>query len=257
MISEYKDFKSAIGVLDEVYVEPKNEIFARIPVGETVDEYLQAPKQLSKECYFKALTTEQNQNDFFIAGFHSAKFIHITYSYFLLVLFHSEIGLEGARYTRVAGVPEKGENKKFLTRSLWLNNNRLKNFQNLNDLVEVVLEFPAKLGWIDLSFNRISEIDQCILKFPSLKILYFHGNCISELDQVYKLRPLKQLRSITFHGNPIANHPNYRSYIVSVLPQIANLDFTPVVATERKFLSPKEALKKGKEVNKSPQRKPE
>ncbi|XP_074039826.1 leucine-rich repeat-containing protein 51-like [Leptinotarsa decemlineata] len=177
--------------------------------------------------------------------------------YINVAKFLEEIGLEGARYTRVAGVPEKGENKKFLTRSLWLNNNRLKNFQNLNDLVEVVLEFPAKLGWIDLSFNRISEIDQCILKFPSLKILYFHGNCISELDQVYKLRPLKQLRSITFHGNPIANHPNYRSYIVSVLPQIANLDFTPVVATERKFLSPKEALKKGKEVNKSPQRKPE
>ncbi|KAG5885836.1 hypothetical protein JTB14_032031 [Gonioctena quinquepunctata] len=169
--------------------------------------------------------------------------------------FLEEIGLEGARYTRVAGVPEKGDSKKFLSRSLWLNNNKLRNFQNLNNFVDAVLEFPAKLGWIDLSYNHITEIDPCILKFPSLKIIYLHGNCISELDQVNKLKPLVQLRSITLHGNPIANNPNYRRYVISALPQVANLDFTPVIPNEKLFLCPTGAMKKLKEGRKNAEKK--
>ncbi|KAJ8933772.1 hypothetical protein NQ314_013806 [Rhamnusium bicolor] len=93
----------------------------------------------------------------------------------------------------------------------------------------------------------------CILKFKKLKILYLHGNCISDLNEIYKLKPLKQLRSVTFHGNPIANHSRYRSYIVAVLPQvksimIANLDFSPIVQNEKKFPAPPEVVKKMKEA---------
>nr|CAI5839203.1 unnamed protein product [Callosobruchus analis] len=162
--------------------------------------------------------------------------------------FLETIGLEGARYTRVAGVPERGgEGKKFLTKSLWLNNNKLRNFKHVDELVEAVLEYPQELGWIDFSFNYITEIDECILKFKSLKILYFHGNCISDLDQVFKLKQLKELRSVTFHGNPIANHPKYRNYVIAALPQIANLDFSPVVHNEKLYPKPAEILKKLKD----------
>ncbi|XP_076256690.1 leucine-rich repeat-containing protein 51-like isoform X1 [Rhynchophorus ferrugineus] len=164
--------------------------------------------------------------------------------------FMKAIGLEGARYTRVGGVPDRGPEKKFLTKSLWLNNNKLKSTKNLDELVNAVLEYPSLLGWIDFSFNYITEIEESILKFPNLKILYFHGNCINDLNVVSKLRPLEQLRSVTFHGNPIANHPKYRNYIVSVLPQIINLDFTPVIKTEKMFPMPTELAKKLKEQNK-------
>ncbi|CAG9815076.1 unnamed protein product [Phaedon cochleariae] len=164
--------------------------------------------------------------------------------------FLENVGLQGVRYTRVKGVPEKGPNKKFLTKSIWMNNNKLKNFKHMDELVRVVLEYPDQLGWIDFSFNEITEIDECILGFSQLKILYFHGNCISNLDEVAKLRPLKQLKSITFHGNPIANHPRYRSYVVSILPQLANLDFTPVVRNEKSYPAPPEAVKKLKEMGK-------
>ncbi|XP_018562248.1 leucine-rich repeat-containing protein 51-like [Anoplophora glabripennis] len=168
--------------------------------------------------------------------------------------FLRDIGLEGARYTRVAGVPDRGiEKKKFLTRSIWLNNNRLTNTKNVDQFAQSVLEYPDELGWIDFSFNFITEIDECILKFKKLKILYFHGNCISDLDEVFKLRPLMELRSITFHGNPIANHPRYRNYIVAVLPQIANLDFTPIVRNEKLQPAPPEAIKKFKEIEKNKQ----
>lgn len=78
----------------------------------------------------------------------------------LLILIFLDIGLEGARYTRVAGVPERGDNKKFLTKSLWLNNNRLKSIKNVDALAKAVLEFPLELGWLDFSFNRITEIDE-------------------------------------------------------------------------------------------------
>ncbi|KAJ8921132.1 hypothetical protein NQ315_013602 [Exocentrus adspersus] len=166
--------------------------------------------------------------------------------------FLRDIGLEGARYTRVAGVPERGaEKKKFLTRSLWLNNNKLTNTKHVDQMADSVLEYPDELGWIDFSFNYITEIDECILRFNKLKILYFHGNCISDLDEVFKLRNLPELRSVTFHGNPIANHPRYRSYVVSVLPQIANLDFTPVVRNERLQPAPPEVVKKLKEIDKA------
>lgn len=72
----------------------------------------------------------------------------------------SAIGFEGARYTRVAGVPERGEKKKFLTRSIWMNNNKLKNLKNMDQLANSVLEYPEQLSWIDFSFNYITEIDE-------------------------------------------------------------------------------------------------
>ncbi|XP_060534109.1 leucine-rich repeat-containing protein 51-like [Cylas formicarius] len=154
------------------------------------------------------------------------------------------IGLEGARYTRVGGVPDRGPEKKFLTKSLWLNNNKLKSTKNLDELVEAVLEHPIELAWADFSFNYITEIDESVLKFPNLKILYFHGNCIDNFDEIFKLKSLKHLKTVTFQGNPISNHPRYRSYVVSVLPQIVNLDFSPVLRSEKMFPMPPEAIKK-------------
>ncbi|CAG9829656.1 unnamed protein product [Diabrotica balteata] len=173
------------------------------------------------------------------ADFSFRKLTHIDVPRFL-----ETVGLEGARFTRVAGVPERAESKKFLTRSIWLNNNQLRNITNMDTLAEAVLEYPAQLGWIDFSYNRITEIDECITKFKDLKIVYFHGNCISELDEIKKLKSLINLRSVTFHGNPIANHPQYRSFVIAILPQLANLDFTPIIPNEKKFVQPVDLMKK-------------
>lgn len=74
--------------------------------------------------------------------------------------FLSAIGFEGARYTRVAGVPERGDKKKFLTRSIWMNNNKLRSIKNMDKLANSVLEYPEQLSWIDFSFNYITEIDE-------------------------------------------------------------------------------------------------
>ncbi|CAG9815077.1 unnamed protein product [Phaedon cochleariae] len=188
-----------------------------------------------------AITSVGRPADF---SFRHLKYIDVT-------AFLRDIGMEGARYTRVNGVPERSQiNKKFITRSIWLNNNRLRNFKNLDKFVEGVLERPNMLGWIDLSFNHITEIDECLLTFKSLKILYLHGNCISDIEQITKLRKMKQLRSLTLHGNPIANLKNYRNYVIVVLKQLANLDFASVIPTERNLIPSIEATKVLKEITK-------
>lgn len=131
------------------------------------------------------------------------------------------VGLEGPRETRTGKIPERGKiNRKYLTKAIWLNNNKLTSTKDMDVLVETVLEHPDKLGWIDFSFNYITTIDESITKFPNLKIAYFHGNKITDIEQVFKLRNLKQLRSVTFHGNPINDHPHYRAYVIAALPQV-------------------------------------
>lgn len=93
-------------------------------------------------------------------------------------LFFLDIGLEGARYTRVAGVPERGaEKKKFLTRSIWLNNNKLTNTKNVDQLAHSVLEYPEELGWIDFSFNYITEIDEVIKNKLTNSVLFMGFLC--------------------------------------------------------------------------------
>lgn len=47
------------------------------------------------------------------------------------------------------------------------------------------------------------------------------------------LRGLPKLLTLTLHGNPIENIPDYHSYVVSMLPQLENLDFSPVLKSER------------------------
>ncbi|KAL3271480.1 hypothetical protein HHI36_021965 [Cryptolaemus montrouzieri] len=154
------------------------------------------------------------------------------------------MGVEAARSIRIGSVPERGTaKKKLLTRSIWLNNNKLKSIKNLEVIVDSVLELPSQLSWLDFSFNYIKEIDDCILKYPNLKIIYFHGNCIAKLNEVMKLRKLKHLRTVTFHGNPISNIPLYRVSISYMLPQVLNLDFTPIIKNERFNPPPTDTLK--------------
>ncbi|XP_045466081.1 leucine-rich repeat-containing protein 51-like isoform X2 [Harmonia axyridis] len=154
------------------------------------------------------------------------------------------MGVEAARSIRTGSVPERGvAKKKLLTRSIWLNNNKLKSIKNLEQIVDSILEVPSQLSWIDFSFNYIKDIDDCILNYPHLKILYFHGNCISKLTELMKLRKLKNLKTVTFHGNPISNIPMYRVSIMHILPQILNLDFFPIIKNEKLTPPPTETLK--------------
>ena len=81
-ITECKSYESAIIILTALYIKPRNEIFARHQLatrkqqqGESIDEYLQALRILSKEAKFEAVSAEQNASDYirdaFINGISS------------------------------------------------------------------------------------------------------------------------------------------------------------------------------------------
>ncbi|CAG9854304.1 unnamed protein product [Phyllotreta striolata] len=116
--------------------------------------------------------------------------------------FLDKVGLEAAKYVRVRGVPYRGSKNKYLTKSLWLNNNKLKNMKNIDQLAGAILEHPHKLQWLDVSFNQLNEIEASLDKFPNLKMLYLHGNCINDLNEIGKLKVNTNLKHLTLHGIP-------------------------------------------------------
>ncbi|XP_014227655.1 leucine-rich repeat-containing protein 51-like [Trichogramma pretiosum] len=142
------------------------------------------------------------------------------------------------RISRTGRLPGKGLHNRYLTSSIWLSNNCFKNVCCLHELANRYLENPRELRWLDLSYNRIEDIDDDLLKIQSLSILYLHGNRVENMKSIVKLRQLKSLRTLTLHGNPIERKPDYRQYIVAILPQIQNLDFSPVIDYERRRALP-------------------
>jgi hypothetical protein len=75
----------------------------------------------------------------------------------------SDVRGERPRGFRVGHVPLYGASKKYLTRSIWLNNNNLKNAQGFETFMKHILQQPSALSWIDLSFNNITEVDDVSL----------------------------------------------------------------------------------------------
>jgi Leucine-rich repeat (LRR) protein len=100
-----------------------------------------------------------------------------------------------------------------------------------------VVERPEQLTWLDLSFNKLTSISAELAEFFSLKILYLHGNLLTELSKVlHTLRHLSHLYSLTLHGNPLEEHKKYRARILSSLPQLRSLDFTNVTVSDKLHL---------------------
>lgn len=81
-VSGAADFTAAIELLQNLYVKPKNEIFARHllatrkqDTGEKIDQFYQSLLLLSKDCQFKAVSADEHRNGFirdsFISGLSS------------------------------------------------------------------------------------------------------------------------------------------------------------------------------------------
>ena len=82
-ISDSLTFENAIDVLTSLYVKPKNEIFTRHQLAkrkqqtsEKLDEFVQAPRTLAKDCNFKAVTADiycdKSIRDTFITDLNSS-----------------------------------------------------------------------------------------------------------------------------------------------------------------------------------------
>ncbi|CAL9699141.1 unnamed protein product [Knipowitschia caucasica] len=124
---------------------------------------------------------------------------------------------------------------KYRSRAVRLNNNNISNLTGLGFLLGHFLSQPSLLGWLDLSFNKLEHIDSVFCDMPELRILYLHGNCISNLNEVDKLRQLQYLHTITLHGNKVESTNGYRAHVIAVLPALKHMDFSGVSKDEREL----------------------
>lgn len=67
--------------------------------------------------------------------------------------------MQKPRGVRVRKTPGIGPNNKFISGSLWLNNNNMRSTREIKIIADKLLEDPKSLGWLDLSFNHIDDID--------------------------------------------------------------------------------------------------
>ncbi|GLC35693.1 hypothetical protein PLESTB_000484600 [Pleodorina starrii] len=122
---------------------------------------------------------------------------------------------------------------KLNSNSLRLANNHLLSLNGLGRVMRHVLDDPSQLVWLDVSSNQLSTIEDAVLEFPSLQVLYYHGNNITNLNDVLKLQGLPKLNKLTLHGNPIAEQKNYKNWVVAHLPNLRNVDFGTITKVER------------------------
>ncbi|CAJ1065646.1 leucine rich repeat containing 51 isoform X1 [Xyrichtys novacula] len=131
--------------------------------------------------------------------------------------------------------PKRNHEMKYESRSLRLSNNIITDLHDLPMTVSHFLVKPSLLAWLDLSFNKISCINQVLCELRELRVLYLHGNSIFVLSEVERLGMLPYLHTITLHGNVIETNKTYRNHVISALPGLKTMDFSAVTHQEREL----------------------
>ncbi|KAJ8325785.1 hypothetical protein O5D80_005976 [Batrachochytrium dendrobatidis] len=124
---------------------------------------------------------------------------------------------------------EKIENLDVYCRNLeilYLQCNQISKIENLNKL--------KKLQYLQLSLNNITKIEnlECC---ESLTKLDLTVNFIENPLEVESLKSNIFLRELFLIGNPCAQVPGYREFVITTLPQLKYLDARDIEKSERIF----------------------
>ncbi|XP_060697445.1 centriolin isoform X4 [Hemiscyllium ocellatum] len=116
--------------------------------------------------------------------------------------------------------------KQSKLRELSLSNNQICKIEGLEHMVN--------LQSLKLAGNYIEQIPVWVgKKLRSLRILNLKQNNITSLQDVAKLKPLKELTSLTLANNPVARLPHYRLYVIYHLRSLNCLDGQLITIQER------------------------
>ncbi|XP_053328761.1 centriolin isoform X2 [Spea bombifrons] len=116
--------------------------------------------------------------------------------------------------------------KQTRLRELNLSHNKISKIEGL--------EHMQHLQKLNLAGNDIEHIPVWVgKKLRSLSILNLKQNKIFSLQDVSRLKPLKDLASLFLADNPISNLPHYRLYTIFHLRALDSLDGQPVTNQER------------------------
>jgi len=135
------------------------------------------------------------------------------------------------------GAKKEVDLPKLGAKCLRVNNNRMETVEGFGHVMNLLFLEPAKLCWLDLSFNRLTIIDDELIQFVQLKSLYLHGNTIADISEVEKLIPLSKLITLTLHGNGLHGLDDYQSFVITTLPWIKRLDFVCLTPDMKKMAS--------------------
>eukprot|EP01087_Luapelamoeba_hula_P023687 TRINITY_DN8768_c0_g1_i1.p1 TRINITY_DN8768_c0_g1~~TRINITY_DN8768_c0_g1_i1.p1 ORF type:complete len:263 (-),score=72.62 TRINITY_DN8768_c0_g1_i1:95-883(-) len=121
-----------------------------------------------------------------------------------------------------------------------LNDNEIQKLEN----------FPLmpRLKTLYMFNNRVSSIATKLGEWlPNLDTLILAHNSLENLSDLDPLADLKgSLRSVVLAGNPVAQKPSYRLYLIHLLPKLRMLDWSRVKAAEKKAAR---AMFRGEEVS--------
>jgi hypothetical protein len=122
-------------------------------------------------------------------------------------------------------------------RSVKFNNNEINTWIGFDEALKSAIGSgdvqSTDLQFLDCSFNMLQTIGTCLEKYNKIRVLYLHGNKISSLKDIKRLRNLKEIQKLTLHGNPVEEKNNYRKYVIVMLPTLKQLDFTPITLQDR------------------------
>ena len=104
--------------------------------------------------------------------------------------------------------------------SLRLNNNKLLEVEGLLPCIMPRLEpfhVASQLLWLDLSFNHLTDIEEALLEFTHLRVLYLHANQIKETARIDRLSKLTHLTNLAIHGNALDSVVNIEKKLLSAM----------------------------------------
>ncbi|XP_051962276.1 centriolin [Xyrauchen texanus] len=92
----------------------------------------------------------------------------------------------------------------------------------------------TSLQVLNLAFNNIEHLPVWLAKkLRSLQTINLKNNKISSLHEVTKLKPLKNLTSLTLVENPVSSLPHYHLFLIFHLRSLEILDGQPISPQER------------------------
>lgn len=119
---------------------------------------------------------------------------------------------------------KKAINIKLVCCSLLLCYNKIRELHNFESVVAFVMPDYKNLQWVDLSHNYLEKLDYSFEGFPQLRTLYLHCNYLTDLNDFAQLSSHQQLKTLMIHGNPLTAVPNFRCFLISVLPNLKKID---------------------------------
>ena len=148
---------------------------------------------------------------------------------------HSIEDLIGQRPRRGLKRYRRTESGRYACQAWRLNNNLMRSLDGIQTIAYELVERPEAITWLDLSFNKIDVMIPEILAFTGLKILYLHGNRLSDLKSTLRiLKHFDNLYNLTLHGNPLELVAGYRQQVLKNLISLRSLDFTNITTSDRR-----------------------